>query len=112
LFDEISQREAPYYSMKGHMPAKWSYEAILDLKDSHAKLETELAQAQATIAELRERLGTLGNQAVSDRVAKESAERDWRAMALELSALRLGSCGSAISAATMEIVNRRREPQP
>jgi hypothetical protein len=54
LFDQVSDREAPDYSMTGHMPSKWSYEAILDLTDFARDLERQLIAAQKSLAEFEQ----------------------------------------------------------
>ena len=41
VFDMVGERESPGYNMAGHMPSKWSYEAILDLTDWARTLENQ-----------------------------------------------------------------------
>ena len=41
MYDMVSDREAPNYNMVGHLPSKWSYEAILDLTDFARRLERQ-----------------------------------------------------------------------
>lgn len=54
FYDMVSDREAPGYSMIGHLPSKWSYEAILDFLDYSKGLERELSEAKADAAAVRE----------------------------------------------------------
>lgn len=54
FYDMVSARECPDYSMIGHMPAKWSYEAILDFLDYAKRLEIESDELRASLEECLE----------------------------------------------------------
>ena len=65
MYDMVSDREAPNYNMVGHLPSKWSYEAILDLTDHARRLERQRDAAVDDRVEAQR----LGMQAMDEAAA-------------------------------------------